>query len=156
MIPPYYQPSKGVQIICASLCEFSSICSRSGEKFQTFRPRGAATGVGLVGILITENSDGVRTSSKSMCARGVLSRPRGKKLVKFGTSFDDRSFQTGASHMKDHGFQKETCQFKLQWPVTSSFGLIKISTVRNHHYTTGLIFWRISGIVSYISDIFLD
>ena len=151
MIPPYYQPSKeGVQIICASLCEFSSVCSRSGEKFQTFRPRGAATGVGLVGILITENSDGVRTSSKSMCACGVLSRPRGKKLVKFGTSFDDRSFQTGASHMKDHGFQKETCQFKLLWPVTSSFGLIKISTVRNHHYTTGLIFWRISGIVSYI------
>ena len=67
MIPPYYQPSKGVQIICASLCEFSSVCSRSGEKFQTFRPRGAATGVGLVGILITENSDGVRTSSKPMC-----------------------------------------------------------------------------------------
>ena len=150
MIPPYYQPSKGVQIICASLCEFSSVCSRSGEKFQTFRPRGAATGVGLVGILITGNSDGVRTSSKSMCDCGMLSRPRGKKLVKFGTSFDDRSFQTGASHMKDHGFQKETCQFKLLWPVTSSFGLIKISTVRNHHYTTGLIFWRISGIVSYI------
>ena len=140
MIPPYYQPSKGVQIICASLCEFSSVCSRSGEKFQTFRPRGAATSVGLVGILITENSDGVRTSSKSMCACGVLSRPRGKKLVKFGTSFDDRSFQIGASHMKDHRFQKKTCQFKLQWPVTSSFGLIKISTVRNHHYTTGLIF----------------
>ena len=150
MVPPYYQPSKGVQIICASLCEFSSVCSRSGEKFQTFRPRGAATGVGLVGILITGNSDGVRTSSKSMCACGVLSRPRGKKLVKFGTSFDDRSFQTGASHMKDHGFQKETCQFKLLWPVTSSFGLIKFFTVRNHHYTTGLIFWCISGIVSYI------
>ena len=141
MIPPYYQPSKeGVQIICASLCEFSSICSRSGEKFQTFRSRGAATSVGLVGILITKNSDGVRTSSKSMCARGVLSRPRGKNLVKFGTSFDDHSFQTGASHKKDDGFQKETCQFKLQWPVTSPFGLIKISTVRNHHYTTGLIF----------------
>ena len=73
-----------------------------------------------------------------------------KKLVKFGTSFDDRSFQTGASHMKDHGFQKETCQFKLQWPMTSSFGLLKISTLQNQHYTTGLIFWRISGIVSYI------
>ena len=100
MIPPYYQPSKeGVQIICVSLCDFSSICSRSGEKFQTFRPRGAATSVGLVGILITGNSDGVRTSSKSMCTCGVLSRPRGKKLVNFGTSFDDRSFQTGASHM---------------------------------------------------------
>ena len=151
MIPPYYQPSKeGVQIICASLCEFSSVCSRSGEKVQTFRPRGAATGVGLVGILITRNSDGVRTSSKLMRARGVPSRPRGKKLVKSGTSFDDRSFQTGASHMKDHGFQKETCQFKLMWTVTSSFGLIKISTVCNHHYATGLIFWRISGIVSYI------
>ena len=150
MIPPYYQPSKGVQIICASLCEFSSVCSRSGEKFQTFRPRGAATGVGLVGILITGNSDGVWTSSKLMCARGVLSQPCGKILVKFGTSFDDRSFQTGASHLKDHGFPMEACQFKLLWPVTSSFGLIKISTVRNHHYTTGLIFWRISGIVSYI------
>ena len=140
MIPPYYQPSKGVQIICASLCEFSSVCSRSGEKFQTFRPRGVATDVGLVGILITGNSDGVQTSSKSVCAHGVLSRPRGKKLVKFGTSFYDRSFQTGASHMKDHGFQKEMCQFKLLWPVTSSFGLIKISMVCNHHYTTGLIF----------------
>ena len=140
MIPPHYHPSKeGVQVICASLCEFSSVCLRSREKFQTFRPRGAATGVGLVGILITGNSDGVQTSSKSMCARGVLSRPRGKKLVKFGTSFDDRSFQTGASHMMDHVFQKETCQFRLKWSMASSFGLIKISTVGNHHYTTGLI-----------------
>jgi len=135
--------------LCVALRVFI-YCLRNGEKFQTFWPRGAATGVGLVGILITGNSDGVRTSSKSMCACGVLSRPRGKKLVKFGTSFDDRSFQIGASHMKDHGFQKETCQFKLLWPVTSSFGLIKISMVRNHHYTMGLIFWWISGIVSYI------
>ena len=76
---PYYQPSKeGVQFIWASLCDFSSICLRSGEKFQTFRPRGAATDIGLVVILITGNSDGVRTSSKLMCARGVLSRPYGK------------------------------------------------------------------------------
>ena len=141
MISHYDHPSKeGVQIICASLCEFSSVCSRSGEKFQTFRPRGAATGVGLVGIWITGNSDGVRTSSKLVCVRGMLSRPHGIFLLKFGTSFDDRSMETGASHKKDHGFQKETCQFKLQWPVTSSFGLIKISTARNHHYTTGLIF----------------
>ena len=78
MIPPYYQPSKGVQIICVSLCEFSSVCSRSGEKFQTFRPRGAATGVGLVGILITENSDGVRTSSKLMCALACSHDPMEK------------------------------------------------------------------------------
>ena len=107
MIHPYYQPSKeGVQIICVSLCYFLSVCSRSGEKFQTFRPWGAATSVGLVGILITENSGGVQTSSKSMCACGVLSWSHGKKLVKFVTSFDDRSFQTGASHMKDHGFRK--------------------------------------------------
>ena len=56
---PYYQPTKeGVQIICASLCEFACVCSRSEEKFQTLWPRGAATGVGLVGILITGNSDG--------------------------------------------------------------------------------------------------
>ena len=120
MISNYDHPRKeGVQIICASLCEFSSVCSRSGEKFQTFWPRGAATGVGLVVILVTENSDGVRTSSKSMCACGVLSRPRGKKLVKFGTSFDDRSFQTGASHMKDHGFPKG--DVSIQTPVAGDF-----------------------------------
>ena len=105
MIPTYYQPNKGVQIICAPLCECSSVCSRSGEKFQTFWPRGAATSVGLVGILITENSDGVRTSSKLMCACGVLSRPHGKKLVKFGTCFGARTFQTrcrglGATYAK--------------------------------------------------------
>ena len=70
-------------------------------------------------MLVTGNSDGVRTSSKSMCARGVLSRPRGKKLVKFGTSFDDRSFQTGASHMKDHGFPKG--DMSIQTPVASDF-----------------------------------
>ena len=91
----------------------------NGEKFQTFRPRGAETGVGLLGILITGNSDGVRTSSKSMCACGVLSRPCGKKLVKFGTSFDDRSFQTGASHMKDHGFPKG--DMSIQTPVAGDF-----------------------------------
>ena len=73
-----------------------------------------------------------------------------KKMVKFGTSFDDRSFETGEFHMKDHGFPKEMCQFKLLWPLTSSFGLINISTVHNHHYTTDFILWRISGIVSYI------
>ena len=125
--------------MCVALRVFIH-CPRNGEKFQTFQPRGAATGVGLVGILITGNSDGVQTSSKSVCAHGVLSQPRGNFLVKFGTSFDDRSFQTRTSHMKDHGFPKETCQFKLLWPVTSSFGLIKISTVCNHHYTTGSIF----------------
>ena len=79
IIPPYYQPSKeGVQIICAPLCEYSSVCSGSGEKFQTFRPRGAATGVGLVDILITGNSDGVRTSSKLMCALACSHDPMEK------------------------------------------------------------------------------
>ena len=151
VISHYDQPSKeGVKIICASLCRFSSVCSRSREKFQTFRPRGAATGIGLVDILITGNSDGVRTSHQNWCVPVACYHDPVEKMVKFGTSFDDRSFQTGASHMKGHGFPKETSQFKLLWPLTSSFGLINISTVRNHHYTTGLIFWRISGIVSYI------
>ena len=59
--------SLAIQIICASLCEFSSVCLGSGEKFQTFRLRGAATGVGLVDILITGNSDGVRTSHQNQC-----------------------------------------------------------------------------------------
>ena len=154
MIPPYYQPSKGVQIICVSFSEFSSICLRSGDKFQTFRPWGAATSVGLVGILITKNSDGVRTSSKSMCACGVLSRPRGKKLVKLAQVLMTAPSESEHLTWRIMVFQKETCQFKLLWPVTSSFGLIKISMVRNHHYTTGLIFWSISGIVSYIEDIF--
>ena len=68
MISHYDQPSKeGVQIIYASLCEFSSICSRSREKFQTFQLRGAATGVGLVDILITKNSDGLQTSHQNRC-----------------------------------------------------------------------------------------
>ena len=142
MISHYDHPSKeGVQIICASLCEFSSVCSRSMEKFQTFRPRGAATGVGLVGILITGNSDGVRTSSKSVCARDVLSRPRGNFLVKFGTSFDDRSCQTGASHMKDHGFPKG--DVSIQTPAAGDFIVWShknFPTVRNHQYTTCLIF----------------
>ena len=151
MIPPYYQPSKeGVQIICVSLCEFSSICSRSGEKFQTFQPRGAATGVGLVGILFIGNSDGVRTSSKSMCARGVLSRPHGKDWSSLAQVLMTAPSKPEHLTWRIMVFQKETCQFKLPWPVTSSLGLIKISTVRNHHYTTGLIFWRISGIISYI------
>ena len=54
-----------------------------------------------------------------VCACGMLSRPRGKKLVKFGTSFDDRSFQTGASHMKDHGFPKG--DVSIQTPVVGDF-----------------------------------
>ena len=33
-------------------------------------------------------------------------KTRGKILVKFGTSYDDRSLGTRASHKKDHGFQK--------------------------------------------------
>ena len=42
-----------------------------------------------------------------------------KKLVKFGTSFDDRSFQTGASHMTDHGFPKG--DVSIQTPVAGDF-----------------------------------
>ena len=151
MIPPYYQPSKGVQNIFASLSKFSSVCLRRGEKFQTFRPWGASTSVGLVGILIIGNSDGVRTSSKSMCACGVLSRPRGKNLVKFGTSFYDCSFQTGASHMKDHGFPKG--DVSIQTPMAGDFIVWphkNFPMIRNHQYTTCLIFWHIWGIISYI------
>ena len=94
---------------------------------------------------------GVRTSSKSMCTCGVLSRPRFKKLVKFGTSFDDRSFQTGASHMKDHGFPKG--DMSIQTPVAGDIIVWphkNFPTVRNHQYTTCLIFWRIWGIISHI------
>ena len=104
------------------MCRFVSFhpfVREAGEKFQTFQPRGAATGVGLVGILIIGNSDGVQTSSKSMCARGMLTRPRGKNLVKFGTSFDDRLYQTGASHMKDHGFPKG--DVSIQTPMAGDF-----------------------------------
>ena len=144
MIPPYYQPSKGVQIICASLCEFSSICSRSGEMFQTLWPRGAATGVGLVGILITGKSDGVRTSSKSIYACGVLSRPCGKKLVKFGTSFYDRSFQTGASHMKDHDFPKG--DVSIQTPVAADF---IVGPHKNFHGTQSPLYHRFDYLVHF-------
>jgi hypothetical protein len=109
--------------------------------------RDATTGVGLVGILITGNADGVRKSRKSVCHRGMLSRPHGNFLVKFGASLDDRSLEIGASHKNDHSFQKETWQFELQSPVTSSFRLEFFSTVRNHYYTLGLIFWHISGLL---------
>ena len=121
MISHYDQPSKeGVQIICASLCEFSSICSRSGEKFQTFRPRGVATGVGLVDILFIGNSDGVRTSHQNRCVPVACSHdPVEIFSVKFDTSFDDCSFQTGASHMKDHGFAKG--DVSIQTPVVGDF-----------------------------------
>ena len=40
-------------------------------------------------------------------------------MVKFGKSFDDRSFQTGASHMKDHGFPKG--DVSIQTPVAGDF-----------------------------------
>ena len=36
-----------------------------------------------------------------------------------GTSFDDRSFQIGASHMKDHGFSKG--DVSIQTPVAGDF-----------------------------------
>ena len=40
----------------------------------------------------------------------------------------------------------------IETPVAGDFIVCphKISMVHNHHYTMGLIFWRISGIVSYI------
>jgi hypothetical protein len=92
------------------VCRFAYFHSLSKEleDFQTFQMRDAATGVGLVGILITGNADGVQKSRKLACHHGVLSRTHGKFLVKFGTSLDDRSLETGASHKKDHSFQKET------------------------------------------------
>ena len=85
-----------------------------------------------------------------VCPWRALTTP-GIFLVKFGTGFDDRSFQTGASHMKDHGFPKG--DVSIQTPAAGDFIVWphkNFPTVHNHHYTTGLIFWRISGIVSYI------
>jgi hypothetical protein len=108
--------------LCVALHVFIH-CPRNGKNFQTFWLRDVATGVGLVGILITGNADGVRKSRKLVCHHGMLSRPRGKILVKFGTSLDDRSLETRASHKKDHSFQKETWQFELQLLATSSFRL---------------------------------
>ena len=58
-----------------------------------------------------------------MCHHGVLLGSHGKNLVKFGTSFDAHTFQIGASHKKDHSFQKEMRHFGLQSSVTRSFHL---------------------------------
>jgi hypothetical protein len=73
-----------------------------------------------------------------MCNRGMISRPLGIFLVKFGTSYDDRSLETRASHKKDHSLQKEMWQFELQSSVTASFCLEIFSTICNRHYTLGL------------------
>ena len=53
-----------------------------------------------------------------VCLWSAITTPW-KKMVKFGTSFDDRSFQTGASHMKDHGFPKG--DVSIQTPVAGDF-----------------------------------
>jgi hypothetical protein len=47
--------------LCVALRVFIH-CPRNWKNFQTFRMRDAATGVGVVGILITGNADGVRKS----------------------------------------------------------------------------------------------
>ena len=73
-----------------------------------------------------------------------------KIFGKDGTSFYAHTFQIGASHKKDHSFQKETWHFGLQSSVTTSFRLGKKFMVNNHGYTLGLIFWPISGIICYI------
>ena len=82
--------------LCVPLRVFSH-CPINGKNFQIFRLRDAAAGVGLVGILITGNADGLRKSGKSVCHRGVISRHRGIFLVKLGTSYDYRSLETIAS-----------------------------------------------------------
>ena len=58
-----------------------------------------------------------------------------KKLVKFGTSFDDRSFQTGASHMKDHGFSKG--DVSIQTHVVGDF---IVWPHKNFHGTQSLLY----------------
>ena len=117
----YLQSRSTNSFVCHFACFHS--CPRNGKNFQTFRMRDAAIDVGLVGILITGNADGVQKSRKSVCHHGILSRPLGIFLVKFGTSLDDRSLETRASHKKDHSFQKETWQFELQLQATSLFCL---------------------------------
>ena len=56
---------------------------------------------------------------QNRCVPVACSHDPMEKLVKFGTSFDDRSFQTGASHMKDHGFPKG--DVSIQTPVVGDF-----------------------------------
>ena len=56
---------------------------------------------------------------QNRCVPVACSHDPVEKNGKFGTSFDDRSFQTGASHMKDHGFPKG--DVSIQTPMVGDF-----------------------------------
>ena len=70
--------------------------------------------------------------------------PVEKKLVKFGTSFDDRSFQTGASHMKDRGFPKG--DVSIQTPVADDF---IVWPHKNFHGTQSPLYHRFDFLVHF-------
>ena len=81
-------------IICVSLCVFFVILQGNGKNFQTFYDGRCVN----VGNLITGNANGLKKITKigvSSCRD--LETPW-EKLVIIGTSYDDRSLETVASH----------------------------------------------------------
>ena len=77
----------------------------------------------------------------------------GKKIGMFDESLDTHPLQTGATHEKDCGSEREQCMFDDEREIASSYGLQIFSTSNVHYYNCNVKFLKIPGVIWPFKDI---
>ena len=77
----------------------------------------------------------------------------GKKIGMFDESLDKHPSQTGATHKKAHGSEREQCMFDDELEIASSYGLQFFSTFNVQYYNYNVKFWKILGVIWPFKDI---
>jgi hypothetical protein len=125
--------------------KFPCLLQWNGERFQWYVWQESTTNVSFNGLSTLENWKNMPEKDDTWHgAPSAMVWPQYSmvnKMANSGTSCNDNSLKTRASHKKNHCFQNDKRQFGLELTMTSSFGVQTIYTVRKHHQLLDLIFF---------------
>ena len=65
----------------------------------------------------------------------------------FDESLDTHPSQTGATHKKAGGSEREQCMFDDEQEIASSYGLQFFSMSNVHYHNCNVKFWKILGVI---------
>ena len=77
----------------------------------------------------------------------------GKEIGMFDESLDTHPSQTGATHEKARGSEREQCLFDDEWEIASPYGLQFFSTFNMHYYNCNKNILKILGVIWPFKDI---
>ena len=77
----------------------------------------------------------------------------GKKIVPFDESLATHPAQTGATHSKARGSEREQCMFDDEREIASSYDLQFFSTSNVHYYNCNVKILKILGVIWPFKDI---